>query len=189
MSDVAVATRRAGTPFPLTGIHVGGRDGIQLTDNDPSSPAATEELFMAAQSNKGAFGHAIGFVERIRYTPPELCQEFHWRALNHWNELRQDRHNTQRTFGDHRAEPAPEADINTWKKWLKDIWSQCQLGGRPFTYIGIPLIGQGYPITHIEGTRAILSFLPLTVKGTTPCGGALREAFLQAAAALLAVHG
>jgi hypothetical protein len=112
MSDFAVAARRAGTPFPLTGIHVGGRDGILLTDNNPSSPAAAEELFMAAQSNKGAFGRAIGFVKHIRYTPLELHQEFHWRTLNHWNELRQDRHNTQRTFGDHRAEPAPECKVH-----------------------------------------------------------------------------
>jgi hypothetical protein len=37
--------------------------------------------------------------------------------------------------------------------------------------------------------QAILSLLPLTVKGTTPHGGALQEAFLWAAAALLAIHG
>lgn len=55
---------------------------------------------------------------------------------------------------------------------------------RDFKYIGIPLVGQGYQTAHIKGTRALLSFLPLTIKGGT-ARGPLRDAFLCAAAVLL----
>jgi hypothetical protein len=90
--------------------------------------AAAEELFTAAQKNKGVFGQAIGFVKRIQYTPPELHQEFHWCTLNCWNEIRQNHHHTMCTTEDHQAEPAPEADVNTWKRWLKDTQAFHQLG-------------------------------------------------------------
>jgi hypothetical protein len=59
--------------------------------------------------------------------------------------------------------------------------------GESFKYIGIPLVGKGYQTAHIEGTRALLSFLPLTMKGNALKGGPLRNAFLHSAAALLAV--
>ena len=59
--------------------------------------------------------------------------------------------------------------------------------GHTFTYIGIPLIGQGYPSIFIEGTKAILAFIPLSTKGH-PLKGPAHEPFLCTAATLLCVH-
>jgi hypothetical protein len=56
-----------------------------------------------------------------------------------------------------------------------------------FKYTGIPLVGKGYQNAHIEGNCALLSFLPLNIKGTAIRNGPLRSNFLSAAAALLGV--
>lgn len=189
-SDAALKARRARLPLPLTGIHVGGTDGFLVSHKDPASVEAAEQLFQASRTDNGAYGRAIGFIGRIRFTPPELRHEFHNRALHRWREFEAERHSSSRAPGHGRApEPAPDADITTWKRWLKDARTQPQLGGHPFSYSGIPLVGQGYPTAYIEGARALLSLLPLTKKGTIPRGGELRDAFLRSAATLLAVHG
>jgi hypothetical protein len=189
-SDGALKARRARLPIPLTGIHVGGTDGFLVSHKDPASVEAAEQLFQASRTDNGAYGRAIGFIGRIRFTPPELRHEFHNRALHRWREFEAERHSSSRPIGRGRIpEPAPDADITAWKRWLKDARTQPQSGGRPFSYSGIPLVGQGYPTAYIEGARALLSLLPLTKKGSIPRGGELRDAFLRSAAALLAVHG
>jgi len=62
-----------------------------------------------------------------------------------------------------------------------------EANGRTFTYIGIPLIGQGYPSIFIKGTKAILAFVPLSTKGH-PLKGPAHEPFLHTAAVLLCMH-
>jgi hypothetical protein len=47
-------------------------------------------------------------------------------------------------------------------------------------------VGQGYQKAHIEGTKALLKFLPLSFTASTN-RSPLRDAFLRAAAMLLCV--
>ncbi len=70
-----------------------------------------------------------------------------------------------------------------WKRWLKDRHEL----HRQTQYVSIPFVGQGYQKLHLEGMKALLSFLPLSNWGTSIRPGTLRDAFLCHTAVLLAV--
>ena len=157
-------------------------NGVLISlEEDPTTEAELDRLFATPKRH----GRAAAYVERIRFTPPELRGDFHSRALARWQGLQAERRQAPGASAPRRAEPSPRANIGVWKRWLKDSREPPQSGGT-FKYVGIPLVGQGYQTVHIEGTRALLSFFPLTIKGAT-VRGLLRDAFLRAAAALLCV--
>ena len=147
-------------------------------EHDPTTEAELDALFALPKRHR----QAAAYVERIRYTPPELRDEFHQRALERWPGVKAARRKAQGAIPPRRSEPSPSADSTVWKRWLRDMREHRST----FKYIGIPLVGQGYQTAHLEGNKALLSFLPLTIKGTVP-RGPLRDAFLCAAAALLSV--
>jgi hypothetical protein len=177
-NEAAHMAMQAGVPLPLSKVPLGGRNGVLYSPvHDPTDEASLNRLFTTADR----FTHARGFADRIRYTPPELRSEFHSLALARWDSM-QEANPAARRQGQ-RPEPLPSAIDHVWKKWLKD---RRELHGQP-QYIGIPLVGQGYQRVHLEGAKALLSFLPLNKRGTSVRLGPLRDAFLRHAAVLLAV--
>ena len=182
LTPKAIQFRAARIPIPLAGVVLGGDNGVLISpDQDPTTEAQVVSLFGSAKRHK----HAAGYVERIRFTPPELREDFHQRALERWPEVQAARRAAQSTNLPRRPEPSPSANISIWKRWLREMREHPQSGGA-FKYIGIPLVGQGYQTAHLEGARAMLSFLPFAPKGGT-IRGPLRDAFLRSAAALLCV--
>jgi hypothetical protein len=84
-----------------------------------------------------------------------------------------------------RPEPMPKDNVIYWKHWLKDTRDHPRSKGK-FKYPGIPLIGPGYQTAHIEGTKAILLFIPCKPSGGYVCGP-LRDTFSHTTAALLSM--
>jgi hypothetical protein len=137
-SEAASRAREARVPLPLGGHPGGGRDGVLIAPNDPKTQEAVDELFAAARTNTRAYGRAMAFVERIRYTPPEIRHEFYNRVLNRWREWGLDRRGAPPAEGPEAAPDAPEASTSTthgaqrrrmqepgldadnfvWKRWL-----------------------------------------------------------------------
>jgi hypothetical protein len=162
---------------------LGGKDGVLISPEDPNTIAKLDELLL----NSDRHSEAAGYVERVKFTPPELRDEFHQRALERWPEIRNARNRQRVEKGIQRPEPSPAAQNQKWKKWLKETRSLPRYKGN-FIYLGIPLVGQGYLNVHIDGAKAILSHLTPNTKGSitrTP----LRDAFIRAAALLLCVPG
>ena len=171
-------------PLPPLRLVVGGRNGVLISPHkDPTSEGGVTALF----TTPSQYRKALGYVDRIKHTPPELRDVFHQRALDRWTELQATRRREREERGEsapRRHEPSPYADNFTWKKWLKDMRERPQSEG-PFKYIGIPHVGQGYQTAHLDGAKALLSFLPHSKGGITR--GPIRGAFLRAAAALFSV--
>ena len=81
-------------------------------------------------------------------------------------------------------EPLPYDENSVWKQWLK---LKCKEDAS-FKYTGIPQVSQGYQTVHINGTKAILCFIPHASKGPKgPTCTIIKDAFLHAAATLLIV--
>jgi hypothetical protein len=175
----------ARTPMPLTDLPSGGRNGVLISpENDPTTETEVTRLF--ARPDRAKF-----YIERIRATPPELRPVFHSRALERWEAQQATRRAEQRQHPEankptRRPEPSPDAPLAIWKKWLKAT-REFHGPESNYKYIGIPFLGQGYQKAHIEGAKALLSFLPLNSKRTSARFGPLRDAFLRVAAALLGV--
>ena len=171
-------------PLPPLRLVVGGRNGVLISPHkDPTSERGVTALFTTPSQHR----KALGYVNRIKYTPPELRDEFHQRALDRWTELQATRRREREERGEsapRRHEPSPYADNFTWKRWLKDMRERPQSEG-PFKYIGIPHVCQGYQTAHLDGAKALLSFLPHSKGGITR--GPIRGAFLRAAATLFSV--
>ena len=70
-------------PIPIANIIRGGRDRVLVNERDPSTDEKMEELL----SDPSQHTHAAGFVERVRFTPPELCSDVHQHALQCWPEI------------------------------------------------------------------------------------------------------
>ncbi|KAI0287759.1 hypothetical protein BC826DRAFT_1188804 [Russula brevipes] len=185
LTPQAVTARSLHTLLPMSDVISGGRNGLLVSPaSDPASEAAVESLF----SNPRAGLYAAGYIERIRYTPPELRGDLHSGALKRWRALLRERHDA-RDACKPRGEPSPSAPTYAWKVWLKHSYDASAAKGRTFTYRGIPRIGTGtgfYQTAHIEGAKAVLAFVPLSKRGAT-VRGPPREPFLLAAAALLCV--
>jgi hypothetical protein len=124
-------------------------------------------------------GRSYGFIERIRYTPPEIRTDLHRRALRLWKEMDPE---LRRHRDIKRTEPSPRADTKVWKKWLKAMYE----ADTSFEYIGVPRVGEGYISAHIEGARTTSDFIPTNAKGQ-PNRGSLRDTILRAAAGVLIV--
>ena len=158
---------------PLLGIIEGGRNGVLTSPHkDPTSDEGLDALF----ANPG--GCSFGFIERIRWTPPEIRTDLHRQALRLWGEMEL----AERPRDSKRTEPSPRTDTQTWKKWLKAM----READSSFEYIGIPRVGDGYIKAHIEGAKTINEFIPTNTKGQ-PNRGPLRDTILWAAAAVLSV--
>ena len=164
----------ARAPLPLHGTIGGGRDGVLTSPYlDPTTDEALDALF----ANPG--GRSYGFIERIRYTPPEIRTDLHRRALRLWKEMDPE---LRRHRDIKRTEPSPRADTKVWKKWLKAMYE----ADTSFEYIGVPRVGEGYISAHIEGARTTSDFIPTNAKGQ-PNRGSLRDTILRAAAGVLIV--
>jgi hypothetical protein len=167
--------------LPLSGIVTGGRNGVLISPHtDPNSEAAVEELL----TNVRRHAHAVAYIDRVQYTPPELRDPIHQRALERWPGIKAERRQQNQGFST--REPRPAATTYVWKKWLQTM----RKVNPAFTYVGIPVSepgrGPGYQVAHIDGTRALLAFLPLNSRGAVT-SGPIRDAFLRAASALLSV--
>lgn len=178
-----LTARNSRLPLPLTsritGVFQGGRNGILIAaEVDPTTDDALEKLL----SNPAKAGHVANFAERIRFTPPELRDPFYVHALERINR-QEPRHSRKAKPG---LEPPPNATTVAWKGWLKHSREHGAAKNQPFVYPGIPLVENGYQNAHIEGTRAMLAYLPVTGKGAT-VRGPPRSAFLRAAATLFCV--
>lgn len=80
-TDIAVAAHHTRSPFPLTGTHIGGRDGVLIMDTNPLTQDTMKKLFMVSCMVNGAYGCTLGFIDQICHTPSELLSEFHFQAL------------------------------------------------------------------------------------------------------------
>jgi hypothetical protein len=166
-------------PLPLSPLIVGGENGVLISpDHDPQTEEKLDQLFASPKKR----GRAAGYIERVRYTPPELRGDLHSHALEKWQELLASRREEGEKIK--RPEPDPTADNNSWRRWLKNTRA-LHKGEDEFKYSGIPLIGRGYQTPHIEGMKALLCFLPRQRRGSI--NAHLRNQFLHSAAALLSV--
>jgi hypothetical protein len=170
----AIAARKAGGRIPLVGLVLGGRNGVLISPvKDPRTQSEVDTLLNTPERT----GFARGYAERIRLTPPELRGTLHSRALERWDNLQMHASPADR------REPMPTTHINIWKRWLYRKHS----ADPHFRYTGIPFVGKGFQTAHIEGTRALLIFLPWNFNGSAIHRGPLRTHFLSVAAALLGV--
>jgi hypothetical protein len=174
LTPEAIAACKINQKIPLVGLVFRGRNGALISpDKDPRTQTEVDALFNAPDK----IGHAWTYTECIRFTPPELHRNLHSHALEQWTVLQEN------TIPTDRPEPLPATHPTIWRRWL------CQKRNTEghFSYIGIPLVGNGYQSAHIEGNRALLAFLPLNIRGTAICKGPLWYNFLSAAVALLGV--
>jgi hypothetical protein len=172
--------------IPLLGVVSGGSNGVLISPmDDPKTDKELDKLFLSPTPKQHRF--ACGYIDRIRFTPPELRNDFHSNALERWEELQTERRSTGTAHNGKRSEPAPSMSVSIWKRWLKEAREQSK--DKQLRHPGIPFVGSGYQTIHIEGARALLSFLPLTAKRAHMCGGSFRDGFLWAAAALLCIPG
>jgi len=172
---------KARMTIPFGKSITGGRNGVLIALCDPTSDDEVDQLF----NNTDRYAYLKYYIDRVRFTPPELRGEVHTRALERWNASQAARRAQYRASG-RRPEPLPSAPDGAWKKWLKDMRELPQ-SGATFKYAGIPLVGQGYQAILIKGAKAILAFLPLNARQTAVQPGPLRNAFVRTAAALLSV--
>jgi hypothetical protein len=180
-STEAVLARASHVPLPLRTLTLGGRNGVLISDTDPTDPTVIERLITTP--GRGVF--AAAFINRIRYTPPELREDVHIRALKRWRELRREHEqNSERPL---KAEPQPRAPVDVWKVWLKKAY-EASTPGYTYKYRGIPCVGLGYSTMHIEGAMAVLKFVPITKKYTT-MKGSPRDFLLCAIAMIGCVPG
>ena len=182
LTPAAVSARSSNLSLPIRDVVIGGRNGsLVSTAGDPTTEAEMEALLR----NPSRAGRAAGFIERVRFTPPELRCEFHNRALEHWDKTRKGSNRETRKT---RFEPPPSASINAWKSWLKQIHEDAIKNDRSPTICGIPRVEDEYQDGHIEGAKAIIALTPLTPKGFA-VRGRIREPFMRAAAMLLCEPG
>ena len=79
-------------PLPLTNIALGGWDGILISpEHDLDTESELDNLLITPE----LCGHTAAYVEQIKYTPPELCGEFHDWALTHWFAIEVEPRHTQ----------------------------------------------------------------------------------------------
>ncbi|KAI0281507.1 hypothetical protein BC826DRAFT_1111367 [Russula brevipes] len=176
----AVAARASHLSLPIRDVVIGGRNGSLIsTSGDPTTESEMETLL----GNPGRVGRANGFIDRVRFTPPELRCDFHNRALERWAATTQERTREARSRA-RRFEPPPSAPVDIWRTWLKHMYENATEKGKPFTYCGIPRIENDYQDAHIEGAKAIIAFVPLTPKGFA-VRGQIRDPFLRAAATVI----
>ncbi|KAH9974440.1 hypothetical protein BGW80DRAFT_1251648 [Lactifluus volemus] len=169
----AIAARKTNSRIPFVDLVLGGRDGVLISPiKDPRSQQEITTLFNARDKKP-----AREYIERVRFTPPELCGSLHSRALDHWTALQID------TIPSDRPEPSPATHPTIWKRWLREKHT----ADVHFQYIGVPLVGKGFQNAHVDGNRALLACLPLNIKGTAIRNGPLRTNFMSTAAALLGV--
>jgi hypothetical protein len=177
-STEAVLACTSHVPLPLQTMTLGGRNGVLISDTDPTDPTVIERLITTP--GRGVF--AAAFINHIRYTLPELHKDVHIRALKRWRELRHEHEqNSKRPL---KAEPQPRAPVDIWKVWLKKAY-EASAPGYTYKYRGIPRVGLGYSTMHIEGAMAVLKFIPITKKYTTMKGSP--HDFLLRAIAMISV--
>jgi hypothetical protein len=129
-----------------------------------------------------------GYTEWIKFTPSELRGKFHSHALGCWQALQAEQCQEQcRQAKSLCLEPAPIANNGSWRCWLRET-REHPLSMGTFSFLGIPLINQGYQTAHIKGMKAVLTFLPCKHRGSST-HGPLWDPFLRAAAMLLCVPG
>ena len=179
MTEQGIDARVNNRRIPTVGLIFGGRNGVLISPNmDPSTDEEVETLFTTTNVRRRP--HAAAYIERVRFTPPELRGEVHQHALERWPAVQAE----QGAPGfNNKREPLPSAFTNVWKKWLQAMHK----GNSAFKYPGIPRVGQGYQTAHIEGTKALLKFLPVPAGPISIAQRTIREYFLRAAATLLCV--
>jgi hypothetical protein len=159
----AILARASHVPLPIWMLTLGGRNGVLISDTDPTDPTVIERLI----TTPGRGVIAVAFINHICYTPPELHEDVHIHVLKQWRELRREhKQNSERPL---KAEPQPRAPVDVWKVWLKKAYEASALG-YTHKYQGIPCVGLGYLTMHIEGAMAVLKFVPITKKYTTMKG-------------------
>jgi hypothetical protein len=174
LTPKAIAARKIRGKIPLMGLVLGGRNGILMSpEKDPCTQREIDTLFNAPDK----IGHAYAYVKHICFTPLELRGDTHIHALDQWTTMQADALPTCQ------LEPLPTTYPKIWKCWLH----QKHVAETHFQYIGISLVGMGFQNAHIEGNRALLTFLPLNIKGTAIRSGPLWINFLSVVAALLGV--
>jgi len=150
--------RAAHLPVPLLNIPLGGSNGILILPDDLSTEIQVHRLLGPAKNHC----KVAAYIERVKWTPPELRDAIHQHVLDHWPGIINSRHRANIPL---QLEPLPWDDDSDWRKWLKEVWDHPQLGAT-FKYIGIPHVGGGYLSAHLTGMKALLLFLLLTFKGT-----------------------
>ncbi|KAI0276512.1 hypothetical protein BC826DRAFT_1114118, partial [Russula brevipes] len=85
-SEDTLSPRPDNLSLPPRGLPLGGRDGVLISDSDPTNPTVIENLLTT--SNQGEYAAACR--NRIRFAPHELHGEVHIRALKRWRILRRE---------------------------------------------------------------------------------------------------
>jgi len=177
MPDV-LNTHAAHLPIPLLSIMLGGSNGVLISLDDLSTEEAVNCLLQVTKHHC----KAAAYIKRIQWTPPELREALHQRALDCWPSIMMSRRGVKIPI---QSEPLPWGDDNTWRRWLKEMREHPNFKGA-YQYIGLPLVNGGYLTAHLMGLKALLSFLPLTLQGTVTSSDP-RHSFLQSVATLLIV--
>ena len=72
----------AHVPIPFGKCVPRGRNGVLIAPSDPKSNDKIDQLF----DNTDRFAFLKFYINRVWFTPPELCEEVHTHALEWWNE-------------------------------------------------------------------------------------------------------
>ncbi|KAI0299521.1 hypothetical protein BC826DRAFT_966965 [Russula brevipes] len=106
---IAMKARQASTTLPITGVVLGGRNGMLVSDSGPTTEAVMENLLTTPEQR----GYAAEFIDRIWFTPPELRNNLHNRALELWRASCQERQTTTDARRPEQAKPLPSARTST----------------------------------------------------------------------------
>ena len=172
----------AGTPLPHSCFFTGGRNGVLISDRDPTTEAGVADLF--ATNHK----HGVAYIDRVQNTPYHLREQCHQEALDRWLEQRDQKRREleERGEGPIPKEPSPHDHNGAWRRWLNDMNDHPRL--KDTKILGLPRVCDNYLSVHMEGTRAVLALLPQSPKGRKAVPrNKLRWAFLGAVAALVGV--
>ncbi|KAI0259476.1 hypothetical protein BC834DRAFT_974195 [Gloeopeniophorella convolvens] len=79
-------------PLALGALPPGGKDGVLIAPNDPSTSAEVDKLFQRACHDSAARARLHNYIKRVQFTPPEIRQDPHhdvparWQTFEYSNE-------------------------------------------------------------------------------------------------------
>jgi hypothetical protein len=172
----------AGTPLPHSCFFPGGRNGVLISERDPTTEAGVANLFATTPK------HGMAYIDRVQNTPYHLREQCHQEALDRWLEQKEQKRRDleERGEGPIPKEPSPHDHNGAWRRWLNDMKDHPRFKDTKIS--GLPRVCDNYLTVHMEGTRAVLAFLPQSSKGRKAVPrNKLRWAFLGAVATLVGV--
>ncbi|KAI0270384.1 hypothetical protein BC834DRAFT_967188 [Gloeopeniophorella convolvens] len=190
-------------PLALGALPPGGKDGVLIAPNDPSTSAEVDKLFQRAHHDSAARARLRNYVEHVQFTPPEIRQDPHrdvparWQTFEYSNETELAPPNELGPRVPTKAgkavvplsEPSHKAEVSQWKAWLKishlNSERRTKKGVPLWVFYGIPRHNNGYQTLHIETWCELRGMIPKDPKAVPK----LKGPFAQLTAILLCVPG